>query len=144
MFNPFENGRFKNPDIKDVDPTGIDMSERISPLVFDQVVESAKILQEENDTPFERKDLVFHPDSGKILEVLGVYDNRHRAIGKIQLECLHKKKTQILNATTVLHLGYLIQAHQPYNEKFGMVVGDTTEELCIGLEKVLKQLDLID
>lgn len=137
-----ELGRLKDPGFEDLDPTDIDMSERISPSVFDQVVESAKILQEEKDILFERGDLVYSPASGIILEVLGVYDNRHRAaIRKIQLKCRHGKSQQILNAYTVLHLGYLFQAHQPYNEKWAPVIGDTIEDCLPGIEKALKHFD---
>jgi len=137
------NSRFKNPGFKDFDPTCVNIKQKILPLIFDTVVESAKILQEENDTPFERGDLIYNPSSKMIWEVLKVYDNSHRiAIRKIQLECRHDKTTQIFDSASVLHLGYLIQAHRPYDEKLVCVTGDTQEDILTALGEALEYLKI--
>jgi phosphoribosyl-ATP pyrophosphohydrolase len=61
-----------------IDFTQKDVRKKIGPEAWEAVVRAAEILQEENDVPFERGDLVFHPASGRLYEVGEVLDMRHR------------------------------------------------------------------
>ena len=113
-----------------IDLTAIDVRSRVPSAVYDQVVESAKIMQEDNDIPFSNGDVVFDPTAGEFLEVTQIFDNRHRdAIGKITLVCRHGKTISNHNATAVIHAGYLIQCALPY-DTMPQVVSDNPTEIA--------------
>lgn len=128
-----ENPRVKNGDLP-IDATEIDLKKRINVNIWDMVVMSAEILQEENDVPFEVGDVIFHPGKGELFEVKKVFDNRQRtSLGEVTLTCSKNNEFFYFPATKVLHLGYLISAHMPYNEKVGIISGQDTDEVCENL-----------
>jgi hypothetical protein len=111
------------------DVTKSDLVERIPKDAWDQVMASAKILQEENDVPFSRGNLIVDPHTREIYEVCGVYDNRHRdAVRGISLECRREDRVVVLPASGVMHLGYLIEAFMPYSPNVTYIMGGTSEE----------------
>lgn len=121
-----------------VDVTQIDMRKKIGPATWEAVVRSAEILQEDNDVPFEKGDVVFHPGSGRLFEVGEVFDNRHRmALRNITLECFNGTEVSYLQAGTVLHLGYLVDAHTPYNPQVAYITGENMEEIGQNLLSIL-------
>jgi hypothetical protein len=124
---------FKNRTLG-IDCSTINVRDRIAPEAWYQVVASAKILQEENDVPFEQGDVVFHPATERLYEVRKVYDNRHRsALGNVELECQSGDIDCILPAGSVLHLTYLVEAHAPYNPNVSYITGDTFEDVMQNL-----------
>jgi hypothetical protein len=133
---------FKDPRVG-IDVTTIDMSKKIDHSVYDQVVEAAKIMQTEYDLPFEVGDFIFYPTSKKIYEVEKIFDNRERMALRNDtpylLVCRHGKEYESLNGYSVLHLGYLIQAHRPYNPDYStdIEVNEINEEF---VNRILEEI----
>lgn len=142
-----ENPRIING-IGRFDFTAYDLQKRIPSTVWDMVICSAEIMQEQNDVPFEPRNVVLYPSSPRFYEVKKVYDNRHRiAVGGIQVECastLDKTGSELFNANSILHAGYLIDAFSPYDRNLHVVSGDTIGEIAARLMIVLANIGVIE
>lgn len=79
--------------------------------------------------------VVFQPNTGALYEVLHVFEHQlDQTPGQVALECKNGDgETCMLPADSVLHLGFLIDAHMNYNEKVSFVKGDTTEQILPNL-----------
>jgi hypothetical protein len=53
------------------------------------------------------------------------------------LKCFNGNEEFHLQASTVLHLGYLIDAHTPYNPQVTYIFGENPEEMGRGLLSIL-------
>ncbi len=97
-------------------PLGRDLQKLSESLdgLTEEVIKLAQDLQTTNDVLFDVGDVIFHPKTRQIYEVNKVFDNSKRAnliLGRINLECRNANgEFVILDAFTVLHFGYLLDA----------------------------------
>ena len=98
--------------------------------------------------PLSPRNIIFHPKRSYLYQVHTVLDNRHRMdIGTVNLRCWsHGDKVSEIyfDARQVLHLGYLIEAHQPYDPNYTEISGDTTEEIIARMTMALANYGVIE
>ncbi|MFH2018998.1 MAG: hypothetical protein ABII80_00020 [bacterium] len=114
------------------DSTTINFRELINPSLWDQVIASAWDMQTINDLPFKPGNIIFHPDGKYPYQVIGVFDNRHRILKSIDLQCTSTgdhMQEEFFRDRSVVHLGYLLEALKPHDSLLSPIEGQTMSEI---------------
>ncbi len=123
----------------------VNLRKVVDPSAWNQVVTTAQALQEQQDLPFGRGNLIYKPQRDYPYVVHEVLDNRRRIGAGLSIDLLcssegEGERSRYLKANEVLHLGYFFQAAFMYDRTILAVSGIRNEEVLARLAIVLANL----
>ncbi len=119
----------------------------IAPSVWDIVVASAMAAQEQNDVPFSIQNIFFHPQHDYLFEVEKVIDSSQRMppMNHIYIQGYSRILGRVtFSSSSLIHLGHLIDAHMPYNDKITVIESDNMSDVLAKVAIALANTGLIE